>query len=84
MLLAMRLAFTLSVIPKMKGQHPEFLFMDEVLASSDSQRRKKIMELVTTNLRKHFAQIVAISHQEDVLRYVDRHVVMRDGELGRS
>jgi len=83
-LLAMRLAFTLSVIPKMKGQHPEFLFMDEVLASSDSQRRKKIMELVTTNLRKHFAQIVAISHQEDVLRYADRHVVMRDGELGRS
>jgi len=42
------------------------------------------MELVTTNLKKHFAQIVAISHQEDVLRYADRHVVMREGELGRS
>jgi len=78
--LSMRLAFTLSVIPRMKGQHPEFLFMDEVLASSDSDRRKNIMEMVTTNLKKHFTQIVVISHQEDVLRYADRHVVMSDGE----
>ncbi len=83
-LLAMRLAFTLSVIPKMRGRHPEFLFMDEVLASSDSQRRKRIMELVTTNLRRHFSQIVAISHQEDVLRYADRQMIMRDGVLERS
>ncbi|MDK2465235.1 MAG: hypothetical protein QI223_10770, partial [Candidatus Korarchaeota archaeon] len=83
-LLAMRLAFTLSVIPKMRGTHPEFLFMDEVLASSDSDRRRQIMELVAKNLRGSFAQIVVISHQEDVLRQADRSLVLREGEVVRA
>jgi len=83
-LLAMRLAFTLSVIPKMRGTHPEFLFMDEVLASSDADRRRQIMELVARNLRRSFAQIVVISHQEDALRHADRHLVLREGEVVKA
>jgi len=82
-LLAMRLAFTLSLVPSVRGSHPEFLFLDEVLASSDSERREKIMELMAENLRKSFKQVIVISHQEDVLKYADVRVEMRDGLIER-
>ncbi|MEM0018089.1 MAG: hypothetical protein QW280_06460 [Candidatus Korarchaeum sp.] len=38
------------------------------------------MELIATNLRRQFAQVIAISHQKDVLRYVDKQVVMSKGK----
>jgi len=82
-LLAMRLAFTLSLVPSVRGAHPEFLFLDEVLASSDSERRDKIMELMAKNLKRSFKQVVVISHQEDVLKYADTKVEMRDGTIER-
>ncbi len=82
-LLAMRLAFTLSLVPSVRGAHPEFLFLDEVLASSDSERREKIMELMARNLKKSFKQVIVISHQEDVLKYADTRVEMRDGIIER-
>ena|GEM_PF-2261742 len=82
-LLSMRLAFTLSLVPSVRGAHPEFLFLDEVLASSDSERREKIMELMARNLKKSFKQVIVISHQEDVLRYADTKVEMRDGVIER-
>jgi len=49
-----------------------------------TNRRRQIMELVAKNLRRSFAQIVVISHQEDVLRQADRRLVLREGEVVSS
>ena len=83
-LLAMRLAFTLSLVPRVRGVHPDFLFLDEVLASSDEERRDSIMELIASNLRKSFEQVIVISHQEDVLRYAEQRVELLDGMVVRD
>src|SRR5881397_493364 len=45
-LLAMRLAFALALIPQAKGKSPEFLFLDEPLGSSDRLRRDWILALL--------------------------------------
>ena len=61
-LLAMRLAFILSLLPHTKQTYPRFLFLDEPLASSDTQRRHNILELLTSDLAKYFKQIILITH----------------------
>ncbi|MGQ4895129.1 MAG: AAA family ATPase [Candidatus Njordarchaeia archaeon] len=81
-LLAMRLAFILSLIPQTKGIYPKFLFLDEPLASSDNTRRRNIIRLLTNNLRKYFDQIILITHLENIgaprakiLRIVDGRII---------
>ena len=53
-LLAMRLAFILSLLPQTKQTYPQFLFLDEPLASSDQNRRTNIINLLTKTLSKEF------------------------------
>jgi len=62
LLLSMRLAFALALLPEAKGRHPEFLFLDEPLGSSDDTRRSGIIELLRSDLSKNFKQIFLISH----------------------
>jgi len=62
LLLAMRLAFILSLLPETKQTYPRFLFLDEPLSSSDSNRRKNIVDLLTKTLRDQFKQIILITH----------------------
>jgi exonuclease SbcC len=61
-LLSMRLAFAVALLPEIKGMHPEFLFLDEPLGSSDDERRQGIVELLSTELSSKFKQIFLISH----------------------
>jgi exonuclease SbcC len=61
-LLAMRLAFVLSLIPEAKGIRPDFLWLDEPLGSSDELRRLGIIEYLSTGLSKSFTQIFIVSH----------------------
>ncbi|ABL78969.1 AAA family ATPase [Thermofilum pendens] len=61
-LLAMRIAFTLSLLPSAKGTYPRFLFLDEPLGSSDAERRGRIVELLARELTRFFDQVFLITH----------------------
>jgi exonuclease SbcC len=63
-LLAMRIAFALSLLPAAKGAYPRFLFLDEPLGSSDEERRGRIVELLASELTRFFDQIFLVTHVE--------------------
>jgi exonuclease SbcC len=64
MLLAMRIAFTLALLPSAKGTYPRFLFLDEPLGSSDQERRQQIVKLLANELTRVFDQVFLITHVE--------------------
>jgi len=63
-LLAMRIAFTLALLPSAKGTYPRFLFLDEPLGSSDQERRQQIVKLLADELTRVFDQVFLITHVE--------------------
>ncbi|RLE84170.1 MAG: hypothetical protein DRJ41_03620, partial [Thermoprotei archaeon] len=79
-LLAMRLAFILSLLPQTKQTYPRFLFLDEPLASSDQRRRQNIIKLLTTTLSEHFKQIILITHL-DINPPNSKTIVLEDGKV---
>ncbi len=81
LLLAMRLAFALALIPQAKGRNPEFLFLDEPLGSSDKVRREGILELMHKELSQNFKQIFLISHVGDLEVEADTVIEMEDGAV---
>jgi exonuclease SbcC len=64
LLLAMRIAFTLALLPSAKGTYPRFLFLDEPLGSSDQERRQQIVKLLANELTRVFDQVFLITHVE--------------------
>jgi DNA repair protein SbcC/Rad50 len=81
LLLAMRLAFALALIPQAKGRNPEFLFLDEPLGSSDKVRREGILELMRKELSQNFRQIFLISHVGDLEVEADSIIEMDNGTV---
>jgi DNA repair protein SbcC/Rad50 len=81
LLLAMRLAFALALIPQAKGRNPEFLFLDEPLGSSDKVRREGILELMRKELSQNFKQIFLISHVGDLEVEADSIIEMDNGAV---
>ena len=79
LLLAMRLAFALALIPQAKGHNPEFLFLDEPLGSSDKVRREGILALLRQELAQNFKQIFLISHVGDLEAEADTIIQMDNG-----
>ena len=75
-LLAMRIAFTLALIPTARGRHPRFLFLDEPLGSSDAERRERIVKLLANELTKHFDQIFLITHVDIDTRDISCTVIV--------
>ncbi len=80
-LLSMRLAFALALMPEVKGMHPEFLFLDEPLASSDEERRQGILQLLHTELASRFKQIFLISHVAGLETDVENVIRLEDGRI---
>ncbi len=80
-LLALRLAFALALIPEVKNVKPEFLFLDEPLASSDERRRAAILDYVRHTLSRRFRQVFIISHLPSLEEYVDNVLRLEDGRL---
>ena len=80
-LLSMRLAFALALLPEVKGRHPEFLFLDEPLSSSDEIRRSGIMELLSSDLSENFRQIFIISHVGGLEEEVQSIIRLEDGSI---
>jgi len=81
LLLAMRLAFALALIPQAKGRNPEFLFLDEPLGSSDKVRREGILALMHGELSQNFKQIFLISHVGDLEVEADTVIEMENGTV---
>src|SRR3989440_12503617 len=81
MLLAMRLAFALALMPQAKGRNPEFLFLDEPLGSSDKVRREGILALMHKELSENFKQIFLISHVGDLEIEADTIIEMDNGTV---
>ena len=80
-LLAMRIAFTLALLRGAKGTYPRFLFLDEPLGSSDPERRRRILKLLSEELTKYFEQIVLITHVEIPEISNARIITMENGKV---
>ena len=76
-LIALRLAFTQSILDSRVMADKYSLLMDECISSSDDQRKQGIFEVLQA-MKKTFAQIFIIAH-EDISNFVDHYIV-----LGRS
>jgi DNA repair protein SbcC/Rad50 len=81
MLLAMRLAFALALMPQAKGRNPEFLFLDEPLGSSDRVRRDGILALMHKELSQNFKQIFLVSHVGDLEGEANSIIQMDNGTV---
>ncbi|GBC72122.1 putative DNA double-strand break repair Rad50 ATPase [Candidatus Calditenuaceae archaeon HR02] len=81
MLLAMRLAFALALLPEAKGQKPEFVFLDEPLGSSDEVRRSGIIVYIALDLTKKFSQIFIISHVGGLEEHVNHIIRLHEGKV---
>jgi len=80
-LLSMRLAFALALLPEVKGMHPEFMFLDEPLGSSDEARREGILNLLNTELSQSFKQIFLVSHIGGLDEQVKHIIRLENGEV---
>ena len=80
-LLSMRLAFALALLPEVKGMHPEFLFLDEPLGSSDEARREGILNLLNMELSQSFKQIFLVSHIGGLDEQVKHVIRLENGEV---
>lgn len=58
---------------------PKVLFADEPTASLDSKRSKDMMELIRDLTKKMNITTLMVTHDEEMLTYVDRILQMSDG-----
>jgi energy-coupling factor transport system ATP-binding protein len=64
------------------AMHPEVLILDEPTAGLDPAGRDEILDLIAQMHRDLGITIILVSHSmEDVAKYVDRLVVMNQGEM---
>jgi exonuclease SbcC len=77
-LIALRLAFTESILDSRVGADEYFILMDECISSSDEIRRAGIFEVLDL-MSKTFKQTLVVAH-EDVSNLVDHHLVLQKGE----
>ncbi len=82
-LLALRIAFTLSLLPSAKGVYPRFLILDEPLGSSDTERRSRIVEFLSGELTRFFDQLFIITHVEVEEPSGSRVIMLDDGRVSR-
>ncbi|PIC69974.1 hemin ABC transporter ATP-binding protein [Sporosarcina sp. P16b] len=61
--------------------HPKILFADEPTASLDTKRSKGVMELLRELTRTLHLTTLMVTHDEEMLSYVDRVITMRDGYI---
>ena len=79
-LIALRLAFTESILDSRVMADKYSLLMDECTASSDEIRKQGIFE-VLSSMKETFSQIFIIAH-EDIATFVDHNMVIERNERG--
>lgn len=60
---------------------PKILFADEPTASLDTKRSKDVMELLRQLTKTLKLTTLMVTHDEEMLPYVDRIITMRDGHI---
>ena len=60
---------------------PGIIFADEPTGNLDSRTGTEIMDLLTKLFRKWGATFLVVSHDEDMNRYTDREVRLKDGKI---
>jgi len=79
-LIALRLAFTQSILDSRVMADKYSLLMDECVSSSDDVRKQGIFEVLDA-MKKTFSQIFVIAH-EDISNFVDNHIILARNEQG--
>jgi exonuclease SbcC len=79
-LIALRLAFTQSILDSRVMADKYSLLMDECISSSDDVRKQGIFEVLDA-MKKTFSQIFVIAH-EDISNFVDNHIVLTRNDHG--
>lgn len=60
---------------------PEIVFADEPTGNLDTKTGKEIMELLERIFREWKTTFLLVSHDEEMSRYTDREVRLRDGKI---
>jgi exonuclease SbcC len=79
-LIALRLAFTQSILDSRVMADRYCLLMDECISSSDDQRKQGIFEVLDA-VKKTFSQIFVIAH-EDISNVTDHHLILSRNRRG--
>jgi exonuclease SbcC len=79
-LIALRLAFTQSILDSRVMADKYSLLMDECISSSDEVRKQGIFEVLEV-VKGTFTQIFIIAH-EDISDFVDHHIVLARNTKG--
>ena len=79
-LIALRLAFTQSILDSRVMADQYTLLMDECISSSDEVRKQGIFEVLDL-MRDTFSQIFVIAH-EDISQYLDHYLVLGRTDRG--
>jgi exonuclease SbcC len=79
-LIALRLAFTQSILDSRVQADKYSLLMDECTSSSDVIRKQGIFQVLDA-MKQTFSQIFIIAH-EDIANYVDHHIVFERNNNG--
>ena len=79
-LIALRLAFTQSILDSRLTADKYCLLLDECIASSDETRRQGIFEVLEA-ARSIFTQILIVAH-EDISNYTDYYMVLDRNKAG--
>lgn len=81
-LIALRLAFTQSILDSRLTADKYCLLLDECIASSDETRRQGIFDVLEA-ARSVFTQILIVAH-EDISDYTDYYVVLGRNKAGHT
>lgn len=72
-----------AAIARALANDPSLLVADEPTGNLDSTNADHIMQLFT-DLAREGKTIIAVSHERDISRYVDRIITLKDGEIDTS
>lgn len=72
-----------AAIARALANDPPLLVADEPTGNLDSTNADLIMQLFT-DLAREGKTIIAVSHERDISRYVDRIITLKDGEIDAS
>lgn len=68
-------------IARMLAKRAELLFCDEPTSALDSGNGRLVGELLRTAAREHNAMVLCVTHDERLLPFADRVMVIEDGQI---